>query len=43
MKYQKKSKVSKSSLQNNPETVTNENDTEIPKKVYISRRKTKQY
>ena len=33
--------LSRSSLQNNSETITNENDKEIPKKkIYISRRKT---
>ena len=40
MKYQKITKVSKNSLQNNSETVTNENDKEIPKEIpkerYIS-------
>ena len=33
---QKESKVSKNSQQNNSETVTNENDKEIPKGRYIS-------
>ena len=40
MEYQKIRKVSKNSLQNNPETASNENDKEIPKKIpkerYIS-------
>ena len=38
-------KVSKTSKQNNSETVTNEHDKEIPEKGYryISRRKTKNY
>ena len=36
MEYQKITKVSKNSLNNNSETVTNENDKEIPKKRYIS-------
>ena len=36
MKYQKITKVSKNSQQNNSETVTNENDKEIPKERYIS-------
>ena len=35
--------VSKNSQQNSSETVTNENDQEIPKERYISRRKTKIY
>ena len=29
-------KVSRNSLQNNPETITNEHDKEIPKERYIS-------
>ena len=36
MKYQKITRVSKNSKQNNSETVTNENDKEIPKERYIS-------
>ena len=36
MEYQKIIKVSKNSHQNNPETVANENDKEIPKERYIS-------
>ena len=32
MKYQKITKVSKNSQQNNSEKITNENDKEIPKK-----------
>ena len=36
MEYQKITKVSKNSLNNNSETVTNKNDKEIPKKRYIS-------
>ena len=36
MEYQKITKVSKNSLNNNSETVTNENDKEIPRKRYIS-------
>ena len=36
MKYQKITKVSKNSQQNNSETVTNENDKEIPKERYTS-------
>ena len=45
MEYQKITKVSKNSQQNNSETVTNENDKEIPKGryIYISRRKAKNY
>ena len=35
MEYQKITKVSKNSQQNNSETVTNENDKEIPKELYI--------
>ena len=39
MEYQKTAniitKVSKNSQQNNSETVTNENDKEIPKEIYI--------
>ena len=42
MEYQKITKVSKNSQQNNLETATNENDKEIPK-IYISRRKKKSY
>ena len=41
--YQKIIKVSKSSQQNSSETVTNENDKEIPKERYVSRRKTENY
>ena len=33
MEYQKITKVSKSPEQNNSETVTNENDKEIPKEI----------
>ena len=33
---QKIRKVSRSSPQNNPDTITNEHDKEIPKKGYIS-------
>ena len=40
MKYKKTTKVSKNSQQNHSETVTNENDKEIPKEIpkkrYIS-------
>ena len=36
MEYQKIIKVTKSPQQKNPETVTNENDKEMPKKRYIS-------
>ena len=36
MEYQKITKVSKNSQQNNLEKVTNENDKEIPKERYIS-------
>ena len=36
MEYQKITKISKISQQNNSETVTNENDKEIPKERYIS-------
>ena len=36
IEYQKITKVSKNSQQNNSETVTNENDKEIPKERYIS-------
>ena len=43
MEYQKITKVSKKLQQNNSEKVTNENDKEIPKERYISRRKTKNY
>ena len=32
----KNHKVSKTSQQNNSETVTNENDEEIPKEIYIA-------
>ena len=35
MEYQKITKVSKNLQQDNSETVTNENDKEIPKEVYI--------
>ena len=35
MEYHKITKVSKNSQQNNSETVTNENDKEIPKERYI--------
>ena len=43
MEYQKFTKVSKKLHQNNSEKVTNENDKEIPKERYISRRKTSNY
>ena len=43
MEYQKIAKVPKNSEQNNLETVTYENDKEITKERYISRRKTKIY
>ena len=36
MEYQKIIKVTKNPQQKNPETVTNENDKEMPKKRYIS-------
>ena len=36
MKYQKITKVSKNLQQNNSEKVTNENDKEIHKEIYIS-------
>ena len=36
MEYQKITEVSKASRQNNSETVTNENDKEVPKERYIS-------
>ena len=36
MEYQKMTKVSKNSQQNNSETVTNEKDKEILKERYIS-------
>ena len=36
MEYQKITKVSKNVHQNNSETVTNENDKEIPKERYMS-------
>ena len=36
-------KVSRSSPQNNSETITNEHDKEISKERYISRRKTETY
>ena len=36
MEYKKVTRISKSSQQNNSETVTNENDKEIPKERYIS-------
>ena len=36
MEYQKTTKVSKNSQQNNSETVTNENDKDILKEIYIS-------
>ena len=39
MKYQMITKVSKSSQQNNSETVTNNNDKEIRKERYISPKK----
>ena len=45
MEYQKITKVSKNLQQDNSETVTNENDKEIPKEVYIyiSRRTAENY
>ena len=36
MKYQKITKISKNSQQNNSETITYKNDKEIPKERYIS-------
>ena len=36
-------KVPRSSLQNNSETVTNEDDIKIPKERHISRRKKENY
>ena len=36
-------KFSKNLQQRNSETVTNENDKEIPRKINISRRKTKKH
>ena len=36
-------KVSENLQQRNSETVTNENDKEIPRKINISRRKTKKH
>ena len=36
MEYQKIIKVTKNPQQTNPETVTNENDKEMPKERYIS-------
>ena len=36
MEYQKITKISKNSQQNNSETVSNENDKSIPKERYIS-------
>ena len=36
MKYKKNTKVSRNSPQNNFEIITNENDKEIPKEIYIS-------
>ena len=45
MENQKIAKVSKKLQQNSSETVTNENDKEVPKKryIYISAKKTKNY
>ena len=43
MEYQKITKFSKNPQQNNSETVTNENDKDITKEIYISRRKTISY
>ena len=43
MKYQKITKVPKKLQQNNLEKVTNENDKEIPKEIYISKRRTGNY
>ena len=36
MKYQKITKVSKTSQENNSEAVRNDNDREIPKEIFIS-------
>ena len=36
MEYQKITNISKNSQQNNLETVTNQNDKEIPKERYVS-------
>ena len=36
-------KISRSSSQNNSETIKNKHDKEIPKEIYISRRKTENY
>ena len=41
MEYQKIIKFSKNSQKNNSETVTNENDKEIPKERYISQERKK--
>ena len=43
MEYQKITKVSKNSQQNSSETVTNENDKEIPKERYIIQKKDKHF
>ena len=43
MEYQKITKVSKNSQQNNSEIVTNGNDKGMTKERYISRKKTKNY
>ena len=48
IKFKKKKKikikkVSKNLQQRNSETVTNENDKEIPRKINISRRKAKKH
>ena len=43
MEYQKITKVSKNSQQNNFEKITTDNDKEISKEIYISKRKTENY
>ena len=43
MEYGNITKLLKNSQQNNSDTVTNENDKEIPKKRYISPKETKNY
>ena len=43
MEYQKITKVSENSQQNNSETVKNENDKDIKKDMYLFRKKTKKY
>ena len=37
MEYKQITKVSKNSQQNNSETVTNENDKEIPRRKYLKK------